>query len=848
MIHRLCPKKVFATTLSLFASLGIMSVVLKPKPSLGAERISFYLPVFGEFKLSVDSLETFAKEGKITKEFDFYAKRFDSKTLAQLRGLLQQQYEISPTIIYRLTNTPLGERFLRQLGEVVYTHPERNGIYAIRAAMILAASDPEGLTAIDLMRKFPTEEIQLNTKLIFSLIEETNNYLAYNESTVKAIAQIAEEISSQSQVDFDRLPDLRLPGNYAVKRKEISFEVKRVRQTEIGLTDSYQLETDAYLPKDLTKPAPLVVITHGFTSSRGDFQYLAEHLASHGYIVLVPEHIGSNAVYKEAFLRGELNTSVSPIEFYSRPQDITTLLDEVEESELSNLINWQQVGIFGHSFGGNTALVVAGAPINQERIDRECQENKFSLNASMLLQCRASFLPPIDFDQKDPRINAVIAINPVTSTALGPESMGKIDIPTMLLGGSKDIAAPFVLEQAHPFLWLKTKHKYLGLMAGGTHGYEDNRGTDNSSSGLFANPRPKLRRSYLKAMSLAFFKSYLGDSQIDSSLNRTTESDRPNYQTYLSPAYARYISDKKLPLYLIESLTPEQLELAYGHTPPTPPIPQAMPSAGVAIALYPETEENILTQIRNTKTLKVAMRSNTPPFSYVEDRDNEWTGYCGNLADSFGEYLEQRLNIPAGIKVIKLSSSLENRFELVRDRTVHLECGPNTITSDKQDTTFSNPFLISGTRFLVYNRNNADIQSKLAEIRVGVLQDTTTADFLRETYPQAEAVYFQGDRGNIDAIEATVNGNIDAFINDGILLQGEIKRQNSSLNNYLLTPQQPLTCNFYGLILPEGQNKWKSLVNDFIAEKDRELQNRWFKDYSAQTLADADYCLNRLTE
>ena len=523
MIHRLYPKKVFATLLSLCASLGVMSTILKPKPSLGAERISFSLPIFGEFKLSVDALEVFAEEGKVTKEFDFYAKRFDRETLDRLRGLLQQQYEISPTIIYRFTNTPLGERFLRQLGEVVYTHPERNGIYAIRAALILAASDPNGLTAINLMRKFPTEEIQLNTDLIFSLVKEANNYLAYNESTVKAIAQIAEEeISSQSQVDFDRLPDLRQPGDYAIERKEMSFEVEQIRQTEIGLSDSYQLETDAYLPKDLTKPAPLAIITHGFTSSRGDFQYLAEHLASHGYIVLVPEHIGSDAVYKEAFLRGELSTTVSPIEFYSRPQDITTLLDEVEESELNSLVNWQQVGIFGHSFGGNTALVVAGAPINQERINQECQENELSLNASMLLQCRASFLPPIDFDRRDPRIKAVIAINPVTSTALGPESMGKIEIPTMMLGGSKDIAAPFVMEQAHPFLWLKTQNKYLGLMAGGTHGYEDNEGATNSSSGLFANPSPKLRRSYLKAMSLAFFESYLGDSQ----------SDKPNGQGF----------------------------------------------------------------------------------------------------------------------------------------------------------------------------------------------------------------------------------------------------------------------------------------------------------------------------
>jgi predicted dienelactone hydrolase len=832
MIHRLYPKKVFATLLSLCASLGVMSTILKPKPSLGAERISFSLPIFGEFKLSVDALEVFAKEGKVTKEFDFYAKRFDRETLNRLRGLLQQQYEIGPTIIYRLTNTPLGERFLRQLGEVVYTHPERNGIYAIRAALILAASEPEGLTAINLMRQFPTEEIQINSKLIFSLVKEANNYLAYNESTVKAIAQIAEEeISSQSQIDFDRLPDIRQPGDYAIERKEMSFEVERVRQTEIGLSDSYQLETDAYLPKDLTKPAPLAIITHGFTSSRGDFQYLAEHLTSHGYIVLVPEHIGSDAVYKEAFLRGELSTTVSPIEFYSRPQDITTLLDEVEESELNSLVNWQQVGIFGHSFGGNTALVVAGAPINQERINQECQENELSLNASMLLQCRASFLPPIDFDQRDSRIKAVIAINPVTSTALGPESLGKIDIPTMMLGGSKDIAAPFVLEQAHPFLWLKTKHKYLGLMVGGTHGYEDNKGTDNSSSGLFANPLPKLRRSYLKAMSLAFFESYLGDSQ----------GERTNYQAYLSPAYAQYISNEKLPLYLIESLTPEQLELAYGDTPPTPPIPNA-------IATSPKTEENVLAQIRNTKTLKVAMRNDTAPFSYVDDRENEWTGYCGDLADSLGKYLEQRLNISAGIKVIKLSSSLENRFELVGDNTVHLECGPNTITQDKKDIVFSNPFLTSGTRFLVTKDNAAKVDRELTGIRVGVLQGSTNADFLKETYPQAEAVYFRGKKGIVDAIEATTDGNIDAFISDGVLLQGEIEQQNLPLKNYLLTPEQPLTCNFYGLILPEGQSKWKSLVNDFIAEKNRQIQNQWFRDYSAQTLSDADYCLNRLTE
>ena len=64
----------------------------------------------------------------------------------------------------------MREDLLEQLREVIYTHPGRNGLYAIRSALILAAADSEGLTAINVMRHFPTSEIQLNSKLIFSPI------------------------------------------------------------------------------------------------------------------------------------------------------------------------------------------------------------------------------------------------------------------------------------------------------------------------------------------------------------------------------------------------------------------------------------------------------------------------------------------------------------------------------------------------------------------------------------------------------------------------------------------------------------------------------------------------------
>ena len=832
MIQKSLQKKLIKTVCTgLLAGLGILSWAAKPKPSLAAERISFVLPVLGEFYLSVDSLAVFAREGTITPEFNFYAKRLKPETLTRLRQILQKQLSVGPATVSRMTTMPMGEQFLQDIGEIISTHPERNGMYAIRSALILAAADEqEGLTPINVMRHFPTREIRLNTNSISALIDETANFLAYNETTVKAIAQQADrEIASQEKANLDRLPDLSRSGSEAVVKKTMTFEVDRVRQTPLGFTDSYSLNADVYLPKGLTQPAPLAVLTHGFTSDRTHFQYLAEHLASHGYLVLVPEHIGSNSEYKEAFLRGELSVDVSPLEFSSRPLDITYLLDVIEShEEFQGLIDWSQVGVLGHSFGGNTALVVSGAPLNQARISQVCQENKLSLNPSILLQCRASSLPPGEYNQRDPRIKAAVAVNPVTSSVLGPESMSQIAIPTMILAGNEDIVAPFVEEQAHPFLWLNTDNKYLGVMVVGSHNSTSSEEGAEQLPDLLKGVRPDLARDYLKAISLAFFEVHL--------------RDRADYKPYLSAAYARAISsDKDLNLHLVQSLTPEQLEQAYGDTPPTPPIPEPL------VAVPPRNRENVLAEIQKTQTLKVAMRSDAAPFGYITQK-GLWTGYCENLANSLGKHLAQKLNIDSGIEVIKLPSNLDNRFELVRDNTVHLECGPNSIQSDREDVNFSDFFLASGSRFLVSNDSAAkvDFESDLEGIRAGVLPETTTDLYVRETYPQAEIVYFEGKKGRTEAVEALANGSIDAFISDGILLLGEIDRQNLSQENYQLVPEKPLTCDFYGLILPEGDTKWRNTVNAFLrSEQAEQSQHGWLGKYFPQVVSNLDYCLNR---
>ncbi len=146
-----------------------------PRPVLSAETLYF---IYGPLKLplSVDSLEIYAEEGRITKEFAFFASQFDEQSLLELRETLQKRHKIDGVRFSRLLRTPLMEDLLKSMGEVFSTHPGSNGFYAIRGALISAAlhQEEDGWTAIDIMRHFPTEGISIDTKLATTMLKDSN--------------------------------------------------------------------------------------------------------------------------------------------------------------------------------------------------------------------------------------------------------------------------------------------------------------------------------------------------------------------------------------------------------------------------------------------------------------------------------------------------------------------------------------------------------------------------------------------------------------------------------------------------------------------------------------------------
>jgi len=529
-------------------SIWLLPTVGTMRPAQASERIYISYGAL-ERSISVASLETYAKTGKINDELAPYTQRVNQQQLAQLRRVLLSRINLNAVAVSQFFYTPIGERLLERLGEVIQikARQPQPGFYAIRAALILAADDPQGLTLLNLLRKFPTSGIEIDLARSLQISEDLEKLINQTNQAVALVSQqSATEATSQPQkVNFSRLPDLRRRGQFTWTKQTLTLNNPQ---------RSLQFLADIYLPRSNVR-APVIVISYGLGEDRTTFEYLAQHLASYGFVVGIPQNPGSSAEQLQALLAGRANDVAKPSEFINRTLYVKLLLDELQrrsQSDPTFKVNVQQVGVIGQSFGGYTALALAGAPLNFKQLKKDCASLNNSLNLSLLLQCRALQLPPGQYNLRDERVKAVIALNPIASSVFGQASLSQIQIPVMLVSGSIDTIAPALSEQILPFTWLTTPKKYLVVLKGGTHfSTVGESKMDTGSVPLppqVIGPDPAAARRYTNALSVAFFQTYV--------------TGVPQYRSYLSASYAQAISQAPLGLSLVQSLTATQLTQA----------------------------------------------------------------------------------------------------------------------------------------------------------------------------------------------------------------------------------------------------------------------------------------------
>ncbi len=166
-----------------FWSLGLVQVAiaLSPtfaKPSYAADRITFSLGANIERSISVDSLEIYAKEGRITPElapYIGYIKKSSPDALARVRGLLLQRANLDVTTVDRLAYSPQGECLLEQANKAFHTGARLPAGQGLRGAAIVAAADQnEGLTLLNVIRRFPTPVLRVDLRQGLAFANQAN--------------------------------------------------------------------------------------------------------------------------------------------------------------------------------------------------------------------------------------------------------------------------------------------------------------------------------------------------------------------------------------------------------------------------------------------------------------------------------------------------------------------------------------------------------------------------------------------------------------------------------------------------------------------------------------------------
>lgn len=186
-------------------------------------------------------------------------------------------------------------------------------------------------------------------------------------------------------------------------------------------------------------PFPVVIYSHG---SGGDdllaYPY-AELFASHGWVLVSPNHVGNTA------LDGlEGTTAPFTVTMLHRPLDISAILDWLESGlsgdPLEGVADTSRVFLFGHSFGGYTTLAAAGADLDVDHVIAGC-EGSTDVGCTTLL-ADPELQAALRTDFGDPRIDAIGLQAAALVDDFAAGAIAGIDVPALLTSGRLDLTAP----------------------------------------------------------------------------------------------------------------------------------------------------------------------------------------------------------------------------------------------------------------------------------------------------------------------------------------------------------------------------------------------------------------------
>jgi len=247
----------------------------------------------------------------------------------------------------------------------------------------------------------------------------------------------------------------------------------------------------------------------------------------------------------------------------------------------------------------------------------------------------------------------------------------------------------------------------------------------------------------------------------------------------------------------------------------------------VALTATPALAQDTLDKIKQSGALVIGTRTGSPPFAFV-NKNNEWVGFSIDLVEQLVKpEVEKAVGKP--IKIEKKESAPATRIPLLSSNAVDLVAETMTDTPQRREAVdFSLTFFYTGAQFLVKKGSPIHGVNDIAGKRIASQQGSTNAKIIREKYPQAQLREFPDQPA---AFQALLQGQVDAYTNDGIQLAG-LKAKSPKPEEWEIVgdfySEEP-----YGMAMRKGDAKFKAAVDaglkkGFESGKYFELYDKWF--------------------
>lgn len=240
--------------------------------------------------------------------------------------------------------------------------------------------------------------------------------------------------------------------------------------------------------------------------------------------------------------------------------------------------------------------------------------------------------------------------------------------------------------------------------------------------------------------------------------------------------------------------------------------PSAAPAAsGTATA---PAGGGTLEKIKSSKTIVLAHRDSSIPFSYIADTPNQPVGFAHDLQLKVVEAVKTKLNMP-DLQVRYTLVTSQNRIPSIANGTADLECGSTTNNKERQQqVAFSTGFFKVGSRLLTGTDSGINDFADLKGKKLVTTAGTTSERYIKPKQQELGIAEIISAKDHAESFLMLESGRAAAFMMDDILLAGE-KSKAKDANKWHIVGTAPIH-EVYGCMLRKDDAEFKAVVDDAI--------------------------------